>query len=211
AANTSDELKTTGMRLSDGSGLVADHYVFACGPWLGKLFPDVIGEKIRPTKQDVFFFGTPAGTTLFDDVHLPVWADHREQFIYGIPGNQGRGFKIADDSRGPDFDPTTGERLASPERLKAIRDYMAFRFPGMKDAPLLETRVCQYENTPDTHFIIDRHPAASNVWLIGGGSGHGFKHGPAVGELVACMVLEGKEPDATFKLNRFSRAQKGTS
>ena len=155
------------------------------------------------TKQDEFFFGTPSGDHRFDDKHLPVWADHRDRFVYGIPGNQGRGFKIADDTRGPELDPTSGERVVSAYGLKTIREYLAFRFPAMKNAPLLETRVCQYEQTPDSHFIIDRHPAAENVWLVGGGSGHGFKHGPAVGEMVSELVMNEKEPQAIFRLARF--------
>lgn len=197
--------KWDSLPLSDGSKLVADQYVFACGPWLGKLFPETIGNLIRATKQDVFFFGTPAGDDRFHESTLPVWADHRDRFIYGIPGNDGRGFKVADDTRGPEFDPTSGERTVSPEGLKAIRDYVAFRFPALKDAPLLETRVCQYENSPDNNFIIDRHPGHENVWLLGGGSGHGFKHGPALGEMVAGLILDHKEPDALFRLARFQK------
>jgi glycine/D-amino acid oxidase-like deaminating enzyme len=193
------------LALSDGSKLMAEQYVFACGPWLGKMFPQVIGDKIRPTKQDVFFFGTPPGDVRFDDTHLPVWADHREHFVYGIPGNQGRGFKIADDTRGADFDPTSGDRVVSSEVSRRVRDYLAFRFPAMRDAPLLETRVCQYENSPDEGFIIDRHPAVGNVWLVGGGSGHGFKHGPALGEMVAGLVMEQGDPPALFRLARFGR------
>ena len=194
-----------GLMLSDGSKLVADQYVFACGPWLGKLFPQAIGNRIRPTKQDVFFFGTPAGDDRFSETRLPVWADHRGRFIYGIPAADGRGFKVADDTRGIEFDPTAGERVVNEDGLKAIRDYVAFRFPAMKDAPLVEARVCQYENSPDNHLIIDRHPAADNVWLVGGGSGHGFKHGPAVGEMLAACVMNGKDPDALFRLQRFAR------
>ena len=193
------------LALSDGSHLKADRYVFACGPWMGKLFPESIGSRILSTQQDVFFFGPPPGDSRFDDQHLPVWADHRGRFMYGIPGNQGRGFKIADDTRGPEFDPTTGERVVSAERLQLAREYMAFRFPGMKDAPLLEARVCQYEQTADSHFIIDRHPAADHVWLVGGGSGHGFKHGPALGEMVAKLVIEEKQPEPQWRLERFSR------
>jgi sarcosine oxidase len=192
-----------GLTLSDGSKLTADQYVFACGPWLGKLFPETIGARIRPTKQDVFFFGTPAGDDRFAEPKLPVWADNRDRFIYGIPAGDGRGFKVADDTRGPEFDPTSGERVVSETGLKAIRDYVAFRFPAMKDAPLIETRVCQYENSPDNHLIIDRHPNVKNVWLVGGGSGHGFKHGPAVGEMVAELVIEQKDADPTFQLARF--------
>jgi len=197
--------KWDSLAFSDDSRLVADQYVFACGPWLGKLFPETVGNHIRATKQDVFFFGAPAGDDRFHETKLPVWADHRDRFIYGIPGNQGRGFKVADDTRGPEFDPTSGERTVSPEGLKAIRDYVAFRFPALKDAPLLETRVCQYENSPDNNFIIDRHPGHENVWLLGGGSGHGFKHGPALGEMVAGLVLDHKVPDALFRLARFQK------
>lgn len=202
-----DELETGNWKrlsLADGSTFAADQYVFACGPWLGKLFPNTVGNNLRPTKQDVFFFGTPPGADL-DDQHLPVWADHRDRFRYGIPGNQGRGFKVADDTRGPTFDPTDGERVVSPEGLRAIREYLAFRFPAMKNAPLLETRVCQYEQTPDGHFIVDRHPRKENVWLLGGGSGHGFKHGPAVGEMMAELVLKEKDPQPIFGLTRFGK------
>ncbi len=192
------------LSLSDGSKLQADQYVFACGPWLGKLFPETVGNHIRPTRQDVFFFGAPAGDDRFSAARLPVWADHRDRFLYGIPGNQGRGFKVADDTRGPEFDPTSGERTISAEGLKAVREYIAFRFPALKDAPLLESRVCQYENTPDNNFIIDRHPGHDHVWLLGGGSGHGFKHGPALGEMVAALLTEHKDPDAIFRLARFA-------
>jgi monomeric sarcosine oxidase len=191
------------LALSDGSRLEADRYIFACGPWLGKLFPQAVGDLVQPTRQDVFFFGTPAGDDRFTDRHLPVWADHRGRFRYGIPGSDRRGFKIADDTRGPAFDPTDGDRVITPETLKDIRDYVAFRFPALKDAPLLETRVCQYEQTPDSHFIIDRHPAVENVWIVGGGSGHGFKHGPAVGNMMADLVLKEREPAAAWRLSRF--------
>jgi sarcosine oxidase len=193
----------TGIALSDGALLKADRYVFACGPWLSTLFPRTIGTRIQSTKQEVFFFGPPPGDCRFDDQHLPVWADHRGRFMYGIPGNQGRGFKLADDTRGPEFDPTFGERRISQERLNSAREYMEFRFPGMKGAPLIETRVCQYEQTPDSHFIIDHHPSAEHIWLVGGGSGHGFKHGPALGEMVAGLILEEVRADPCWRLSRF--------
>jgi len=193
------------IRLSDGSRPKADRYVFACGPWLGKLFPQAIGDLVQPTKQDVFFFGTPPGDARFSDAHLPVWADHRGRFRYGIPGSDRRGFKIADDTHGPIFDPTAGERAVSPETLADIREYVAFRFPALKGAPLLETRVCQYEQTPDSHLILDQHPAMENVWLVGGGSGHGFKHGPAVGEMMAELILKERKPNPVWRLARFQK------
>ncbi len=97
--------------------------------------------------------------------------------MYGIPGNQGRGFKLADDTRGAEFDPTGGERTVSEEHLKFAREYMEYRFPGMKGAPLVETRVCQYEQTPDSHFVIDRHPESRNFGWSAEGRGTGSSMG----------------------------------
>jgi sarcosine oxidase len=193
------------LTLSDASTMVADRYVFACGPWLGYLFPRTVGPHFISTRQEVFFFGTPSGDPRYNEGILPVWGDHNDRFMYGIPGNQGRGFKLADDTRGPQFDPTSGHRLVSEQSLAAARRYLAYRFPGMKDAPLIETRVCQYENTSDEDFIVDRHPSNANAWIVGGGSGHGFKHGPALGEMVADLVLKEQTPNPTYRLTRFTQ------
>jgi glycine/D-amino acid oxidase-like deaminating enzyme len=193
------------LALSDGTSLSADQYLFACGPWLGKLFPDVIGDLIRPARQDVFFFGAAAGDVRYSEGHMPTWIDQSsERIYYGVPGNEWRGFKAADDSRGAAFDPTSGDRTPSPEALRNVRAYVESRFPGLKGAPLVEARVCQYENTPDENFIMDRHPGADNVWLLGGGSGHGYKHSPAVGELMAALVLGKKPLDPFHGLARFA-------
>jgi glycine/D-amino acid oxidase-like deaminating enzyme len=210
AVVVADNLENPSLRsiaLSHSLNLKADQYVFACGPWLGKLFPATIGDLIQATKQDVFFFGSPAGDDRFSEPHLPVWADHLETFRYGIPGSGRRGFKIADDTRGPDFDPTGGERIVTQETLRDVREYLAFRFPALKNAPLIETRVCQYEQTPDSHFIVDRHPGNERIWFLGGGSGHGFKHGPAIGEMMARLILQKHEPNPMWRLNRFSKLQ----
>jgi len=204
AGNELENGTSGGIALSDGSRIKADFYVFSCGPWLGKLFPQTIGGLIRATKQDIFFFGTPAGDNRFTEEHLPVWGDHHGRFRYGIPGSGRRGFKIADDTRGTEFDPTHGERVVSQETLRDIREYVGFRFPALKNAPLVEARVCQYEQTPDGDFIVDRHPQIENVWIVGGGSGHGFKHGPALGEMVAGLVMEKRELVEGWRLSRFS-------
>lgn len=199
--------KWKALQLSDSSTIKADRYVFACGPWLGKLFPHVVGPHFISTKQEVFFFGTPAEDLRYNEGNIPVWADHSDHFMYGIPGNQARGFKVADDTRGPKFDPTSGQRQVSEDGLAEARRYLAYRFPGMKGAPLLETRVCQYENTTDHNFIVDRHPENANVWIVGGGSGHGFKHGPALGEMVARLVLEDEMAEAIYRLERFEASR----
>jgi len=189
-----------GIVVTPGETLRADAYVFACGPWLGKIFP-FMASMITPTRQEVFFFGTAAGDLRFTDAQLPVWIDFGTRF-YGIPGNHWRGFKVADDARGPVIDPTTLERQISAEGLAAARKFLSLRFPGLAGAPLLESRVCQYENSTDQDFIVDHHPEAENIWIVGGGSGHGYKHGPAMGELVSEAVLGLKEPPKELLLDR---------
>jgi len=192
--------------LSTRSGLSvrAANFIFACGPWLPKLFPELLKDRIYPTRQEVFFFGVERGDRRFAPPLMPVWIDFGEA-IYGIPDLENRGLKMAPDRHGPLFDPDRGERVVTTEGLRAARTFLAQRFPGLKDAPLLETRVCQYENTSTGDFLIDRHPAFDNVWLVGGGSGHGFKHGPALGEYVAARVVEGGTVEP-----RFTLATKGT-
>lgn len=191
------------VQLSDGTTVHADRYVFALGPWMGRVFPDVIGNLVKPTRQEVYYFGIPEGDLTYSDERFPVWADMGKPVWYGIPGNEWRGFKIADDTRGPDIDPDTAERLPTPEFLKAARDYLYYRFPGLKGAPLVESRVCQYEQSPDGDLIIDHHPQAQNVVLAGGGSGHGYKLGPAVGRHTAALVLGETPVEPTFRLSRF--------
>jgi glycine/D-amino acid oxidase-like deaminating enzyme len=198
------------IKLSSGESLTADAYVFACGPWLGKVL-SFLAPAITPTRQEVFFFGTAAGDLRYTDAQLPVWSDDSQRelkgfpgkhWFYGIPGNHWRGFKIADDMRGATIDPTTMEREISADGLAAARAYLRLRFPDLAEGPLVESRVCQYENSMDQNFILGRHPEAENVWIVGGGSGHGFKHGPAMGEMVSEAVLELKTPPADFKLDR---------
>jgi len=192
----------TELRLDDGSRIEADAYVFACGPWLGKLFPEVIGDRVRATRQEVYYFGTPAGSQRYLPAHLPIWIDFGERIFYGIPDVHGHGFKISDDTRGEPIDPTSANRAPSPQGIARARHLLSERFPELAKAPLVASEVCQYENSPDGHLIIDRHPAAANVWLAGGGSGHGFKLSPAVGEMTAQMVLSGKEVPRLFRLDR---------
>jgi sarcosine oxidase len=190
-----------------GKTVQAGTFVFACGPWLPKLFPDLLGERIFPTRQEVFYFGPPPGDARFRSSEMPVWVDFAEE-IYGVPDFKGRGFKVAPDRHGPAFDPDTGARVITPETLAAVREFVTRRFPGLKDAPLVSSEVCQYENTSNGDFLIDRHPERDNVWLVGGGSGHGFKHGPAVGEHVAALIVEGGKVQTRFSLATKEKVQK---
>ena len=192
------------VRLTDGTELPGARFVFACGAWLPAVFPELLGPRITPTRQVVMYFGTVSGDERFTATHTPAWVDFTAG-VYGIPDVEGRGFKVGIDTHGTRFDPDTGDRTIDGESVDAARAWLQRRFPAMADAPLVESRVCQYENTSNGDFVIDRHPGLDNVWLCGGGSGHGFKHGPAVGEFTAERVLKG---DATHP--RFALAAKET-
>ena len=187
--------------LSTGSGdrLTAETFVFACGAWLPKLFPQLLTPHIHTTRQEVFFFGTAPGDRRFAPPAMPAWVDFHDG-IYGLPDLDGRGFKIGLDRHGPPIDPDTGERLPSPGALLSARQLATKRLPALRDAQLLDARVCQYANTWNGDFLIDRHPTFENVWLVGGGSGHGFKHGPAVGEYVTGLLTGTDEPESRFTL-----------
>jgi monomeric sarcosine oxidase len=194
------------ITVQGGEKLSAPRFVFACGPWLPKLFPDLLGSRIFPTRQEIFFFRPDAGDSRFGMGRLPGWADFNEGDIYyGMPDLEGRGFKIAHDKHGPAMDPDSGDRVPSPAALAEVRAFMERRFPALRGAPLSEARVCQYENSANGDLLIDFHPQQPNLLLVGAGSGHGFKHGPAVGRYAA-RLLAGT-PAALEP--RFSLASKG--
>ena len=199
-----DRTQASGLMLTDGTTIAADAFVFACGPWLGSLFPDAIGRTILATRQEVYYFGTPAGDRRFVEPAMPVWIEFAGHQMYGIPGNAHRGFKVADDAAGDEIDPTSAARDVTASGVTIARTFLARRFPSLRSAPLVGSEVCQYEATPDSDFIVDRHPRAGNVWIAGGGSGHGFKMGPAVGEMMASLVLGGGPVDPRFSLKRFA-------
>ena len=195
------------IETKDGERIAAESFVFACGPWLGKVFPSILGQRIFPSRQEVFFFGVPAGDRRFEPAAMPAWIYLGDE-VYGLPNLESRGFKIALDRHGERVDPDTQTRIVSKESTNWMRGYVARRFPALRNAPIVETRVCQYENTSNGDFLIDRHPEMKNVWLVGGGSGHGFKHGPALGEYVAGRLAGKTEPEPRFSLATKQSVQK---
>ncbi len=192
---------------SSGEKIAAGQFIFACGAWLGKVFPEILGPRIFPSRQEVFFFGVPPGDQSFGAKTLPTWLIQRDE-VYGMPDLESRGFKIALDHHGERVDPDTQSRVVAPESSERVRAYVAERFPALRNAPIVETRVCQYENTSNGDFLIDRHPRWSNVWFAGGGSGHGFKHGPACGEYLARQLMEGGHAEPRFSLASKATEQK---
>src|SRR5713226_7719180 len=192
---------------NSGERIEADTFVFACGAWLGKIFPEILGARIFPSRQEVFFFGVPPGNTQFAPPALPTWL-FQEDLMYGMPDIEERGLKIAIDEHGERVDPDTQSRIVSTAMMAIVRKYVARRFPALQDAPIVETRVCQYENSSNGDFLIDRHPEMGNVWFVGGGSGHGFKHGPAVGEYIMGQLLDGTAAEVRFSLATKDTIQK---
>jgi monomeric sarcosine oxidase len=196
------------VETSTGDRVSAGAFVFACGPWLPKVFPAILGTRIVATRQEVVFFGVPPGDRRFEAPQMPIWIDFgNKQGMYGFPDIENRGFKVAFDLHGPVFDPDKGNRTVRAETIQQARAYVAERFPALANAPVTETRVCQYENTSNGDFLLDPHPDYANVFLAGGGSGHGFKHGPAVAEYVVARLAGAATPPVE---PRFSLVSKGT-
>lgn len=204
-----DTDRVEALQTTTGDHIVADTYVFACGPWLPHVFPGLLAERIHPTRQEVFFFGPDPGDRRFAAPAMPAWIDPSGG-VYGLPDIEGRGFKIGLDHHGSEFDPTTrADRTMSKEGLQVARMILARRMPGLRNAPLLDARVCAYSNSWNGDFLIDRHPDIANVWVVGAGSGHGFKHGPAVGNYVVSQItgLDDPEPRLTFEAHRQQRSR----
>jgi len=170
----------------DGERLTAGAFVFACGPWLPQVFPDLPAGFVRSHRAEELYFGLPAGSREFDVDRLPAWIEIGR--YYGIPAIEGRGFKIGIDRPGEELDPSASPRLLDPATVGSVRSFLARRFPALADAPLVDSRVCTYELTPDEHLLVDRHPRHENVVLLGGGSGHGYKLAPVLGGYVADMA-----------------------
>jgi glycine/D-amino acid oxidase-like deaminating enzyme len=198
-ASTGTELSE--LRLSSGETVRADRFVFALGPWLPKLFPDVIGPKILPTRQEVFYFATAPGDRRFLPGTMPGWADFNGgDMFYGTPDLEGRGVKFAHDLHGAEVDPDTQDRRGSAAGLAEITSFRDRRFPALRGAQLTGAEVCQYENSSNGDFLIDAHPTLQNVLLLGGGSGHGFKHGPEVGRYAAARLFGLGQAEPRFSL-----------
>jgi sarcosine oxidase len=185
---------TSGARPSGAlrERLDADVVVWACGGWLPQLFPAL--ASVRTTRQDLFFLdGGPEWK------RAPGWVDY-DGAVYGTGDLDDLGVKGAPDFEGPALGPDEPLPPADPANERWIRDYCARRFPALAEAPLKGSTTCRYELSPDSHFLAAPHPEHPHVWLVGGGSGHGFKHGPAMAERMA-GVLRGEEPPPErFKL-----------
>jgi glycine/D-amino acid oxidase-like deaminating enzyme len=179
--------------LESGERLEGDAIVWACGPWLGRLFGDLL--TLRVTRQELLFFdGGPQWRT----PGVPGWVDY-DRAMYGTGDLDDLGVKAALDEEGPPLDPDD-EMPSAGATEPRVRAYLADRFPALADAPLKDGRCCRYELSPDSHFVAARHPEHERTWLLGAGSGHGFKHGPAIAELMAAALTGGAPLAGHFAL-----------
>ena len=199
------------VTLADGTRLTGDAYVFACGPWLGKVFPNLLGNKIRIPMGTACYYGTPIADTRFDFPNLPSWnfpgvtgwvalpVDNRGFRVRGgvappfAPANPIRE-KLPEPPPRPPVDPTQNDpdlsvRWASADRLEGSRRLLQRRFPLLAEAPLLETRSCHYESSINRNFVIDLVPDTNNAWVAGLGQAEGFKFAPIAAQYVAQRVL----------------------
>ena len=188
--------RSVAARVTPSDEPSADVVVWACGAWLPALFPDEV--DIRIERRDVFFFG---GDALWRDT--PGWVEYDAGF-YGHGDVAGLGVKVAPDFPSAEVDPDTIDRFPLREREDAAREYIARRFPSLGRAPVIGARVCQYDLSTDTHFVFGRHSARPSWWLFGGGSGHGFKHGPALAEYIADCIEGHREPEPFHALGQRS-------
>lgn len=201
-----------GITLADGTKLTADSYVFCCGPWMEKVFPVAMKNRMRVPMGHVCYFGPPIDDGRFTTATIPSW---------NVPGVTGWGtlpadsfgFRVrgsiappappraaGDDDTPPpppppqappdprQQDPDLSTRWSNQERIDGSRRVLQKYFPAMADAPLLATRACHYESSVNRNFIVDHVPGADNAWVAGLGQAEGFKFSIILGEYIAKRV-----------------------
>ncbi len=224
------------VTLDDGTRISGDAFVFSCGPWFGKVFPELLGNRIRIPMGTACYYGTPPGDERFNFPNMPSWNFPGVTGWPALPVDN-RGFRVRGGAAPlptppnpikeklpepprpapPDpnnQDPDLSVRWVGPERLEGSRRLLQQRFPLLADAPLLEIRTCHYESSINRNFIIDRIPGAQNAWIAGLGQAEGFKFAPIAAQYVAQRVL-GDEGDPelakAFAMPTESYSPSGTS
>ena len=196
--------------LFNNKKIEADQYVIACGPWNRKLLPKFFNKITYTSRQEVYFFSVPNNNAKNYGVEkMPCWMDLNEMTptYYGMPFHLNKGFKIAYDERSTSFDPDKSDRIPMKKLIERTKRYIYNRFPGLNGLPITESKVCQYENSIDGNFIIGRHNESKKVLILGGSSGHGFKMGPGIGELIKDVLLNKKKIPSFFNKSRLEESK----
>ena len=189
---------------TDKGAYFTKHLVISSGSWVSSLVPQLL-EFAKPEKQVVGWF-RPLIPELFAIEQFPVFGlEVKQGRFYGFPDYEGRGLKVGCYHHfSEQVDPDDFDRAVSPEDEALLRDFIGQYLPAALGSTLA-LQTCLFTNTPDGHFILDRHPEYPQVLLASGFSGHGFKFASVVGEIMADLV-EHKESDydlGLFKLSRF--------
>lgn len=184
--------------------------VVAAGPWLPRLLPD-LAPVLRVTRQQYAFFA-PQEPGLFAPGKLPVFiVQEGERTYYGLPLFGRQGVKCARHGSDEEVTPENCRRSVDPAALEELRDFLRRWLPGA-EGPVVHSGVCLYTETPDRHFLLDRHPEREDVVVAGGFSGHGFKFAPLVGRIALELLSGGTDlPVTAFSLNRQALAAGGRS
>lgn len=185
----------------EGKPLEADIVVVATGAWLGEMYRRTIRPISNVVRQNIIYTSTPENSTAYDHTNMPCWVDHGYG-AYGIPSIHGTGVKAAIAWTDVIIDLDNDERIVDQATFTRTRQYIRNRFPGLVGERAVDQKACQIAMTPDTHFIIDHHPEQKNVLLIGGCSGHLFKHGPVMGDFAAGVALREYGTAPRFKINK---------
>lgn len=183
----SENGKLDSLQLDDGRRVTAGTYVFACGPWLGKVFPEVMGKRLKTPMGSVYYVGMPMGNHSFEWPNIPSWGNPVTTGWPSLPVDN-RGFRVRIGGLSA-TDPDLSQRMLDPSSEERLRKFLTENFPLLKDAPIMQTHSCHYELTPSRNFVITPHPDMSNVWIVGGGNAEAFKFGPMIGDYTAKRLI----------------------
>ena len=185
--------------LTDGARYVANRVVFTAGAWIGKLLAD-LRLSLKPERQTVWWLHPRERSELFDPARFPIyiWEVSTDRSFYGFPHLEWPGVKVGRHHSGEYGDPNTISREVVAADELAVRAFVRRHIPAL-DGDVASAVVCLYTNTPDEHFLVDRHPEHPSVIYASACSGHGFKFASVIGEVVADLVTTGSAtPAADF-------------
>ena len=185
--------RVQGVRTREGRTFAADHTVLAAGSWTPWLLPE-LQQVMNATGHPIFHL-KPTDGALFTPPNFVVFmADSSRTGWYGFPLLREGIVKVSRHAVGVQLHPEHDERVLYDEDFAQLRIFLEATFPALLDAEITYTRRCLYNDTLDENFWIDHHPQMKGLSVATGGSGHGFKFGPVLGELIA-DVVEGKPND----------------
>lgn len=169
----------------------AERVLVAAGAWTPLLLPETTA-LISVVGQPVLHFRPPEPERWRAPQFPPYTADVGRTGFYGFPALADGTLKLANHGAGHAVHPDAPREIEAGDEAR-FRAFLARALPGLGQPPLIGSRLCLYDDTPDGHFLVDRHPGREGVFVAAGGSGHAFKFAPVLGGLIA-DVVEGRAP-----------------